>query len=94
VDEALVSDVLTCHGVHVAQAGLTVDDVDLFELNEAFASQATYCASKLDLDPEKVNVNGGALALGHPLGATGAALEAARTTRVVLCRLPSHVPLK
>jgi len=51
---------------------LSVDDVDLFELNEAFASQATYCAEKLGLDSEKVNVNGGAIALGHPLGATGA----------------------
>lgn len=57
----------------IAKAGLrSVDDVDLFELNEAFASQATYCATKLGLDAEKVNVNGGAIALGHPLGATGA----------------------
>jgi acetyl-CoA acetyltransferase family protein len=54
------------------KAGLRVQDVDLFELNEAFASQATYCAEKLGLDPERVNVNGGAIALGHPLGATGA----------------------
>ena len=57
----------------IAKAGLrSVNDVDLFELNEAFASQATYCAEKLGLDPERVNVNGGAIALGHPLGATGA----------------------
>ncbi|DBA82691.1 hypothetical protein WJX77_012037 [Trebouxia sp. C0004] len=56
----------------VKQAGLTVDDIDLFELNEAFASQATYCCDKLGLDREKVNVNGGAIALGHPLGCTGA----------------------
>jgi len=57
----------------IEKAGLrSVDDVDLFELNEAFASQATYCAEKLGLDVEKVNVNGGAIALGHPLGATGA----------------------
>jgi len=55
----------------VRMAGLTVGDIDLFELNEAFASQATYCVSKLGLDMEKVNVNGGAIALGHPLGATG-----------------------
>ena len=54
------------------KAGVGVRDVDLFELNEAFASQATYCAEKLGLDPERVNVNGGAIALGHPLGATGA----------------------
>ena len=57
----------------IAKAGLrSVDDVDLFELNEAFASQATYCATKLGLDAEKVNVNGGAIALGHPLGMSGA----------------------
>jgi len=53
-------------------ANLSVKDVDLFELNEAFASQATYSMEKLGLDPETVNVNGGAIALGHPLGATGA----------------------
>ena len=56
----------------VRAAGLTVDDIDVFELNEAFASQATYCAQKLGLDDTKVNPNGGAIALGHPLGATGA----------------------
>ena len=53
-------------------AGLGVDDVALYELNEAFASQATYCQKKLGLNPERINVNGGAIALGHPLGATGA----------------------
>jgi acetyl-CoA acetyltransferase family protein len=56
----------------VRKAGLSVDSIELFELNEAFASQATYCAEKLGLDHEIVNVNGGAIALGHPLGATGA----------------------
>eukprot|EP00898_Chlorokybus_atmophyticus_P005210 jgi/Chlat1/5690/Chrsp38S05539 len=56
----------------VEMAGLRIEDIDLFELNEAFASQATYCCDKLDLDQNKVNVNGGAMALGHPLGATGA----------------------
>ncbi|XP_077250922.1 3-ketoacyl-CoA thiolase 2, peroxisomal [Tasmannia lanceolata] len=56
----------------VKSAGLEINDVDLFEINEAFASQFVYCSKKLDLDPEKVNVNGGAMALGHPLGATGA----------------------
>ncbi|HOL16825.1 MAG TPA: acetyl-CoA C-acyltransferase [Bacillota bacterium] len=56
--------------------GLNIDDIDLFELNEAFASQALYCMRKLGLDPEKVNVNGGAIALGHPLGCTGAKLTA------------------
>jgi len=58
--------------VAVKSAGLELDDVDLFEINEAFASQYVYCCKKLGLDPEKVNVNGGAIALGHPLGATGA----------------------
>lgn len=53
-------------------AGLTFGDVDLLELNEAFASQAVHTITKLGLDPTKVNVNGGAIALGHPLGATGA----------------------
>ena len=57
-------------------AGLTVDDLDLMELNEAFASQAVYVMRHLGLDPEKTNVNGGAIALGHPLGATGAKLTA------------------
>ncbi|KAJ6338691.1 hypothetical protein OIU76_008199 [Salix suchowensis] len=56
----------------VQAAGLELNDIDLFEINEAFASQYVYCIKKLELDPEKVNVNGGALALGHPLGATGA----------------------
>ncbi|XP_010442338.1 PREDICTED: 3-ketoacyl-CoA thiolase 5, peroxisomal isoform X2 [Camelina sativa] len=53
-------------------AGLNVSDIDLFEINEAFASQYVYSCKKLDLDMEKVNVNGGAIAIGHPLGATGA----------------------
>jgi acetyl-CoA acyltransferase len=57
-------------------AGLKVEDIDLFELNEAFASQALYCVRELGIDAEKVNVNGGAIALGHPLGCTGAKLTA------------------
>lgn len=52
--------------------GLTVDDLDLIELNEAFAAQALPCIAELGLDPDRVNVNGGAIALGHPLGCTGA----------------------
>jgi len=56
--------------------GLTLDQIDLIELNEAFASQALACMKELDLDPDKVNVNGGAIALGHPLGCTGAKLTA------------------
>lgn len=55
-------------------AGITKEDVGLFELNEAFASQSLQVIRKLDLDPEKVNVNGGAIALGHPLGCTGTKL--------------------
>jgi acetyl-CoA acyltransferase len=58
------------------QTGLTLDDIGLIELNEAFASQALYCMRTFDLDPEIVNVNGGAIALGHPLGCTGAKLTA------------------
>jgi 3-oxoadipyl-CoA thiolase len=54
------------------RAGLTVADLDLIELNEAFASQSIACINELGLDPAKVNVNGGAIALGHPLGASGA----------------------
>ncbi|XP_022159108.1 3-ketoacyl-CoA thiolase 2, peroxisomal-like [Momordica charantia] len=56
----------------VKSAGLHLQDIDLFEINEAFASQYVYCCKKLGLDSNKVNVNGGAIALGHPLGATGA----------------------
>jgi len=55
-------------------AGLTLDDIDLIELNEAFASQVLASARELGIDEEKLNVNGGAIALGHPLGCTGARL--------------------
>ena len=58
------------------QAGLTLGDIDLIELNEAFATQSLAVIEALGLDPEKVNVNGGAIALGHPLGCTGAKLTA------------------
>ena len=58
------------------QAGLTTRDVDVYELNEAFATQATWCADKLGLDYAKVNPRGGAIALGHPLGCTGARMVA------------------
>ena len=59
-----------------AQADIEISDIDLFEINEAFASQAIYCVRELGIDPDKVNVNGGAIALGHPLGCTGAKLTA------------------
>ena len=56
------------------KAGMTVDDIDLWEINEAFAAVLQYTIDHLDLDSDKVNVNGGAIALGHPIGATGAIL--------------------
>ena len=54
------------------RAGLTIDDIDLFELNEAFAAQSLAVIRELGVDPARVNVNGGAIALGHPIGASGA----------------------
>ncbi len=57
------------------KTGLALDDMDVIELNEAFASQAIVCMKELGLDPDKVNPNGGAIALGHPLGATGGILS-------------------
>lgn len=56
----------------LSMAGLTVEDIDVFEINEAFASQATYCANHLNIPIEKLNPKGGAIAFGHPLGCTGA----------------------
>ena len=56
----------------LGRAGLTIGDIDLFELNEAFAAQSVAVARELGLDASKVNVNGGAIALGHPIGASGA----------------------
>ena len=56
----------------LARYGLRVQDIDLWELNEAFASQALYCRDRLGIDPAKYNVNGGAIAIGHPYGMTGA----------------------
>jgi 3-oxoadipyl-CoA thiolase len=77
------------------RAGLSIDDIDLVELNEAFAAQAIPCIRELGLDPSRVNVNGGAIALGHPLGCTGARLlttlvhemrrRGARTGLVTMC---------
>ena len=56
----------------LARAGLRLDQLDLVELNEAFAAQSLACLRDLDLDPGRCNVNGGAIALGHPLGCSGA----------------------
>ena len=60
----------------LTRAGLSLDQIDLIELNEAFAAQALACLRELPIDPERLNVNGGAIALGHPLGCTGAKLTA------------------
>ena len=60
----------------LARAGLTLNDMDLVELNEAFAAQVLACLRELPIDPARLNVNGGAIALGHPLGCTGAKLTA------------------
>ena len=56
----------------LSRAGIASSDLDLVELNEAFAAQALPCMRELELDPTRVNVNGGAIALGHPLGCSGA----------------------
>lgn len=60
----------------LSRAGLSLDDIDLIELNEAFAAQVLACLKELPIDPARLNVNGGAIALGHPLGCTGAKLTA------------------
>jgi acetyl-CoA C-acetyltransferase len=56
----------------LAKHSLTIDDIDLWELNEAFASQVLYCRDRLGIDPDKINVNGGAISIGHPYGMSGA----------------------
>ncbi len=74
----------------LSKFSLTKDDIDIFEINEAFASMAVYCLNTLGLEHEKMNPRGGAIALGHPLGATGARQictilsEARRTKKKVL----------
>lgn len=60
----------------LTRAGLKIEDIDLFELNEAFAAQSIPCIRELGIDPAKVNVNGGSIAIGHPLGSTGARITA------------------
>lgn len=69
--DIFIAPVTAVQGV-LAKAKLTIDDIDLFELNEAFSAQMVACAKELQLDPAKVNVHGGAVALGHPIGASGA----------------------
>lgn len=58
----------------LARAGLRIDDIGLWEINEAFASQAVYCRDRLGIDPDRLNVNGGGIAIGHPFGMTGSRL--------------------
>ena len=65
------------------QVGLSIEDIGVFEINEAFACQALYCVQSLGLDKNKVNIHGGAIALGHPLGCTGAKLCATLLTNMV-----------
>src|SRR5262249_57022687 len=69
-------------------AGLTLSDIDRFEINEAFGAQVMACARALGLDESKLNVNGGAIAIGHPLGATGVRLP------LTLARELSRAPLR
>jgi acetyl-CoA C-acetyltransferase len=59
----------------IKRAGLSINDIGLFELNEAFASQSIACIRELGIDPSIVNVNGGAIAIGHPLGCSGARIS-------------------
>ncbi len=66
------------------RAGVSIDDIDVIELNEAFAAQAVACIRELGLDPQRVNPNGGAIAIGHPLGCTGARLAATLAHEVSL----------
>jgi acetyl-CoA acetyltransferase family protein len=65
------------------RAGLTVADIDLWELNEAFAVQVVYCRDRLGIDPTKLNVNGGSIAIGHPFGMTGARLVGTITSEML-----------
>lgn len=74
----------------LSKLNLRKEDIDIYEINEAFASMAVYCIEKLGLDPAKVNPRGGAIALGHPLGCTGARqlctiLSEARRTKKKIC---------
>ena len=64
-----------------ARHGLKVEDIDLWELNEAFAVQVIYCRDRLGIDPEKLNVNGGSISIGHPFGMTGSRMVGAHRER-------------
>ena len=69
----LASSDLSPSTFQVSKAGWNLDDIDLFEINEAFAAQSLAVINELGLKPEKVNINGGAISLGHPIGASGIA---------------------
>jgi acetyl-CoA C-acetyltransferase len=68
----VLSGAIAATGKLMERQGLTSADIDLFEIHEAFAATVIKCQRDLDISPEKLNVNGGVIALGHPLGATGA----------------------
>ena len=68
----------------IKKEGLKIDDIDLFEINEAFAGQAIYCIKKLKIPENKVNIHGGAIAIGHPLGCSGARLVIAMLNQLKL----------
>jgi acetyl-CoA acyltransferase len=71
---SLVCDELPAVRKLLTRTGMTLEGIDLVELNEAFAAQVLACLRELPIDPDRLNVNGGAIALGHPLGCTGAKL--------------------
>ena len=73
VARKLASSDLSPSTFQVSKAGWNLDDIDLFEINEAFAAQSLAVINELGLKPEKVNINGGAISLGHPIGASGIA---------------------
>ena len=74
----------------LARHRLKVDDIDLWELNEAFAVQVVYCRDRLGIDPEKLNVNGGSIAIGHPFGMTGSRMVGTLANEMV----PPASPLR
>jgi acetyl-CoA acyltransferase len=70
----------------LARTGLKMDDIDLWELNEAFAVQVIYCRDRLGIDPEKMNVNGGSIAIGHPFGMTGSRMVGTLANEMARCK--------
>ena len=74
LDQRVTGETRAGHAVGMADRNRAAVDIDLWELNEAFAVQVLYCRDKLGIDPEKINVDGGAIAVGHPYGMSGARL--------------------